>query len=478
MAEAVKAVTRKDQNADISLSVFSPLGLEGSSGSLLIERTSRVFDQSLDFFLRTYHGTKGRGNRLQTYMAMRRHPMISLGLNILKAPILAQDWRIEGSDESINNFVEKAIRPIWYQTMRSALKAIEYGYMPHELIYTIKDVKVPLKGRRSKVFRNMIVPKWAKPLIPYKVTPERSLTGEITAWRVEDQSARSGYVLLPPEKVFIPAWDDEFETGIGVSILEGIREAWTMSSIGEKLYGRYIETRAVRPLIGYAPFNNIQDPRKQGTYTSGQQLMLDAMQNMRHGNGTTLPNLRDAKGEPLWWIKELEISEAGDQFEDFLHRMDQMILRGLMTLDRVVISGRNGGSQAETQTMTETTFLLYDTVLKWLEIVANQQIIAPMLEVNDLEKKEVCLKINRLRPSARTSLLRNILATVSEAVNETPDGKKFTGKDALDIKATLEYLGLPSLSNDRIQEMLEDEPTAPTSPKTAKPEEEDPDALP
>lgn len=440
---------------------------------MLREVTGLYFDAAMVKTLRWATGSALKGTRYQLYKQMKKDPVIRIGLAARKAPILAQDWRIEGPDERTNKFVAQAIKPVWTKLLRSSLTALEYGTRIHEKIFESRTIKIQLKGRRNDVMRNAWVPKRLKPIHPLDATPVQkslkngTIAGPVEAWQCTAADGVSR-IDVPLEKLLVICHEDENDIGIGESELENIEECWLEGAVVQKLYGRYMENRAIPPYKARGPFANREDPEHPGQYIAGQEVLLRVTENLRIGHGVALPfEVDQASGSQMWDIEEMSISERGDLFSDYLERNDALKLRGLLFPDKVLIQGRSGGSQAETQTMTETFYLVEDLHLKEVQEQLNTGLIAPIQELNDLEPT-ARLEIDRLRPSARTSLLRNILALVGESVNERK-GKKFKGADAIDILKTLRYLGIPALSEDEIEEMVKDEGTGDPTKKQAPP---------
>ena len=110
--------------------VFGDSGTQRWSGFFYEEPNAIMRDQS----------------RVQILEEMRRTDgAVKAALNAIKTPILATDWRIEGEDEKIVQFVEDNLfhmKRSWKEFLREALCFFDFGHYVFEIIWDVRDSNV------------------------------------------------------------------------------------------------------------------------------------------------------------------------------------------------------------------------------------------------------------------------------------------------------------------------------------------------
>jgi len=101
---------------------------------------------------------------------------VKAGLSVVKLPLLRADWSIEAASDSardheIAEFIESDLMNMklsWASTLRQAMLHLDYGNMPFEKVWEVRDGRIHLRK---------LAPRLPRTVIEYNVDAAGGLTG-------------------------------------------------------------------------------------------------------------------------------------------------------------------------------------------------------------------------------------------------------------------------------------------------------------
>ena len=403
--------------------------------------------------------------QFDTKLKMRKDPMIALGLWTIKAPICASEFNIKCDDPVIAAFVDAQIRPIWCRLLRTAMKMLDFGWQPHEIVFEISDSQVRVKdsgdeiGTRKKpttvLLENMVTIKTLKDINPNTVVPLYDVSKDEFVGVRQTQSGNLPHVDIDKDNLFIPVFDEEWGNKEGKALLDNSYRAWYYGFLIEQLWARFMERRTIPPLLGTGPIGKRVD--SEGNEFSTEDLMLTILSNIHHGNGGYLPFEPDAvTRKNQWSVEALQFFSQSDQFQTFMATMDGRMLRGLLIPEKALIQGTKVGTLSETEQFTDTFLTGLDTLLFDLESVINEQIVSRILALNFINAPLCRLDISQITAQRRSSL-GDLVTLLLDASDVNSKGVQYRFKDLLDFPALAKQLGIPVKDPDDVL-LREEEP--------------------
>lgn len=195
-----------------------------------------------------------RGNLLYNEVDKMRlgDSQVKGGLQAIKLPLLAADWRMEPASDSdkdreIAEWIEKCLNRMsqsWKHTLRQILLYLDYGSMPFETVWeTVDDPDL----RRPMVKLRKLGPRMPRTVTEWVVDKNGGLAG-ITQ-QVETVN-RFVEVHIPVEKLLVFVHDQEGNNFRGTSILRAARKDWYYKDILQKIGAMTIEKRGAGIDVG------------------------------------------------------------------------------------------------------------------------------------------------------------------------------------------------------------------------------------
>lgn len=320
------------------------------------------------------------------YREMRDNDsVVGAVLYAIEMLIRQAEWRVEGEDEDLVEFVESCLTDMstsWEDFLAEVLSMLVYGWSWHEVVYKRRlgpDQKDPSK--RSQYNDGKIG--WRK----FPIRSQDSLS----EWVFDDeggvqamvQSAPPDYktIEIPIERSLL------FRTGLhkgnpeGRSLLRSAWRPWVMKKRMEEIEGIGVE----RDLAGIPVI--YRSGEIAAKYDTELKLIL---RNVRRDEqeGVLLPLAYDENGNKLLTFELL--SSAGQRQMDVdkvINRYDKRIAM-CMLADFILLGQQAVGSFALASSKTELFSLAIGTFLKSIASVFNLYAIPRVIAVNGLVPKE------------------------------------------------------------------------------------------
>lgn len=449
MAKATKkAAIRSDQAADRNRSLAKVARQYAGKSTLHFDKL--LYEADL-----TNHRTKAK---------MRRDPVIALGMWTIKAPIASSDFTIKCADPTVRAFVARCIRPLWERLLKSSLLSLDFGWQCHELIFAVEDIRLKVEDYSSKDpdtvasevdLPSMVVLKQIKDLNPISLRPVYDEQADVFVGVEQTGVEAPSPVLIPVDKLLVITNDMEWGDVRGRSLLDNAYRPWYFGYMVEQLWARYMESRAVPPVIGTGPIGSRVNAETGETYHI-EDVMLAILNNLQGGSAAYLPHEADATTRKnSWGIEPLAFPQSADQFDAYMAKIDALKLRGLLVPEKAVIQGSKVGTMSETQQFTDTFMIGLDRIIRALQSAFNEQLIPKIVALNFADAPTCELVISELTSQRRTALkdFAGMLATAS-ATNR--HGIRYKYPDLIDLERLSEQFGIPIRDPDSILTPSED----------------------
>lgn len=284
--------------------------------------------------------------------AMRRDYQVSACLTVLSMPLLRADWSIECEDDDMREQIAAAYGIVHADLIRSACRALPWGYSPNVLVWTVD----PDLG--------MLTPRKIRDLPPETMEPLVDRTSGGFAGMVQNRG-RDGEERI--EDPLLCLWITEgMESGnlYGRSVLEAALEPWQDKLATRLFHLRYLE-RFGEPVVrtrapsGQVIVNEaeIAAAAAAGTtipaavYERNLDRALEMGESLRHHSVVALPSDRtiSADGKDIgysWDLDYLESSRSGGaDFREALDEHNRAIARALFVPD-LLFANTDGGAYA------------------------------------------------------------------------------------------------------------------------------------
>ena len=376
--------------------------------------------------------------------SMRRDYQVALGLSIVKYPITNLGFTVTCDNEVQRDFVAHVMKKIWWDTLRSFLLAIDYGFVGLEKVWenVRYDIDPGLNQRKLKG-RSFIVLKKVKPLHPRTVRLVVDQYGNFVRLN-QRVSNVSDLVKLAPNKSMLITYNKEFGNLFGRSRMIPAYEAWYWKVISTQFFLRWMERQSIPPYKIQYP-KGISKISTDGAQRSNQDIAMDLAQILSSYGNVAIPSeLYDESKLPKWNIEGISSGRQNNRLnlKEVLEDVwNTAILRGLLIPDANSLGGL-------TETTADQVFLssLGDFV-KQIEEAINNDIIQPMLHWNFPKDEIASCRLNiddidfQKRQEMR-KLLSKILDVSSTFVKQTG---KLPFKFFPDMEKILNILDIPKM---------------------------------
>jgi len=361
---------------------------------------------------------------------MRRDPQIRLGLNIIKAPIMALDFWVEGDDGEIAAFVEAALRPIWRLLLRSSLNAVDFGFQAHEKVWKLSELVVDGPGGRRR-YSDIFLYKKIKDLDPAEVALLADERGDYAGFR-------QGEIEVAAEKTFVMTSGREWGNLYGRSRLDFAYEPWYWAAIMYMFCNRYFERKGDPPILGRAPAEERLD--KDGAAINTLDEAATVISNLKAGGTAVFPDERDEAGNLRWDFQYLLDDKRADQFLRYIEHLEVMKLRALLVPERVLTQDTSTGSYAMARAHTETFLLSEENLLQEILDHINKYLVPQLVEYNFGPGRGSFQVRTRGLSTGHLEILKDVLLRLFDN-DEAAPGERL--KDLIDISKVLEELDIP-----------------------------------
>jgi len=371
----------------------------------------------------------GGEGTLAEYGRMRHDDQIALALFLIKAPLFSAQWWVESENEAAGEFVETELSRLWLRLVRTSLKAVEFGFAPHEKVWEVDGGRYVYDA--------------IKDLDPRKTEILRDAGGHFAGLRYKGGDEP---VDLSVAKSYVFTVEREFGDLYGISRL---KPAWKVWKRSEKIYDatdRYYEKKADPPLKGRAPEGRVVVAG--GAEKDNLDYMRDMAVALRNGGAVVFPVGAAPDGSPAWDIEYLTDDKRGDMFIQYLRHLDQAKMRACLVPDRVGTQGETG-SYSQARQLTDNFLLGEDHLLSELFEHLQLYVVNPLVAVNFGDGVEVTLSHRSLSDDTKDLLREVVMKLLSGQVTAMEVVR------LLDVPSILEVSDLPVVE---AQEELSGEP--------------------
>lgn len=328
----------------------------------------------------TFNGELPRDTTVGTFRELRllrKDSTIALGCSLFVSGILAGAWSIEaneGIDDKIIESISDSFLPLRTAILQSCVSygRLNFGWMPFEEIYTIKDGYISLER--------------LKPLLHDITTILVDTNGNFRGFR---QRGVSASIDVPREKCTLVSFDVEGGYLYGYPLLENVRSVqnmWDDCNNGAKRYDQKIAGSHF--VVHYPPGSSSVDGEQVDNAEIAQKLLiaLESSGSMAMPN-TTAEVLDELAGTDIaklyqWDIKILsDLSPKQPSFQDRLKYLDSLKLRGLFVPERACTEGKYG-TRAESESHIDLLITNMESIDRTIVQALNMQVVDQLLALN------------------------------------------------------------------------------------------------
>jgi len=302
---------------------------------------------------------------------MLRDPRVRFGLWLIKGPIISNArFLIKTDNPQIKEFLINTITRFWRNSASRALRAIEWGVAPAEVLYRIQNNQV--------VFDNL---KDIHPLDTRVVTHEGKKVG-ITIKRGKG-SFDDQHVYIGGPKSFWHIQGRDQQPWYGTSRLVGAFHPWlelhdTAGAYDiRRLYYHKYAFRGER--IRFPPGETID---QNGRVVPNNQLASEIVEKLRTGHVIALPNtLDETNSNYAWQIEDPSVEASPTNVLEYIADLRNEIWEG-MGIPGEIVSAEGTGAFAGRRVPQQAFYALLQEMLLSLISDADEQIFRPLIHIN------------------------------------------------------------------------------------------------
>lgn len=410
---------KQDQINTTDLQVGDQITYDVPIGSMLSRATS-VFGRD----------TNPDSLSFDVYDRLRRDATIKASLTLIRAPILGnvKNASIDCVDPTIKAFVEEVIlrSGLLYRVARTSMRAVEFGVAIHEKIWQVADLDIQVPRPDPQTGHEVPVSVFKGKKIIYKDIKEVNpvTVKEIKRrWTTEDGKPGDGSydgfiqrtsnaptgVAVPANKSFIYTHEAEFGNFWGRPRTREAYQYFWWKDLVQKLWMAWVEKKASPPRKALYP---VGKSAKTGIDNAQTAVMTANM--LDSATSVALPSTRDQKGQLLWDIQEMVVTDRTDVFTLTIRALDTAMMRAMFTPERVFTQEGATGSYALAQAHTDTFLMTLDALLMDFIDAFNRWVLRPLILVNFGVKVPPCsVVVNGLTDEER-DFLRGVFSDLSK----------------------------------------------------------------
>lgn len=347
---------------------------------------------------------------------MRKDPTIALARAIVAAPLISNEWRVEGISKRAVRILEKVLLPLRERILEDAIfSAIDYGWQGWEVI-PVRYGKKPLTYMEIKTLRHDIT----SILVDKNGFPAGLRNIPVQSYSVN-------YTDLPLSRIALIAGQSEYGNPYGRAILKNIEGISDKYDHVQKAATRYVDkvAGAFRLMwfpVGKSPVTGSTDPVEneiiaktilKGLKSNGDAAFPVSSAELRNMIGNTGAGADSKKS--AWDLKLLESSASG--MDPFLERekyYDSLKMRGMLSPERTALEGQHG-TKEESGTHASIGLIAIEQwgqeIINWVN--SPYGFVGRALEYNSFDYFPGCAKIVPLPLSDENrGFLREIFRTI------------------------------------------------------------------
>lgn len=417
---------------------------------------------------------------VDTFTLMRRNYQLSIGLSIIKMPIVALPWRIKCDDLKVEKTVEWMLQKVWKKLIKTLLMAVDYGFASHEKVWERENVKISdidKEGKEEVYYQGDIVYfKKIKPHHPESIKMKFDELQNLIEIVQEGSLGSSKDIELPIRKCFLFTNDEEYGNPFGVSRLKNAYSVWYYQSLLLQFMMQYYERKGTPPTIATAPQGRGLD--SSGTEVDNLELALRVATSLISSSVAVLPYQANKEGrENMWKLENLTDDGRGTMFIEALVHLESRCLRALFIPEGIISSDESGGSGSNS--VSADIFLMTQKgLITDIEDAVNKQIIKPFIEANfpPEEQRPAGLKLDPLSFERKITIkeifaemLRNIDTAIQMGVAPTliPSMEQMAKIIEVPLESWKDATGMtPEEFKDMVAQSKQPQETSPESSET------------
>lgn len=331
---------------------------------------------------------------IDTYDKMSINPQINAGLNLIKLPIIGQNWHVECKEKpEIADAAMAMLKPLWLGLISASLTCVNYGFAAFEEVYERQGDLTNYRKIKS------LHPQW----IRIRTDKKDNFAG-IT------QTFHSDNIPIPLNKSLIitHAKGDSFGNLFGTSRLVPIYETWYWWVSIMQFMLRYFEKKGTPPVIVSFPPGKSRDgvSHADTALAMGKAVISEsvvALSSSLYAGGTERERRK-------WGIDFLTDDKRGEMFITALSFLDAKLLRGLFIPERVFTQDVSGkaGSYSLSKVHADMFMLGEEALIVDIEAQIDKYVIRRWVDINFGANAPECnLKIERIT-DARKVFLKDV----------------------------------------------------------------------
>jgi hypothetical protein len=390
---------------------------------------------------------------VSTYTLMRRDPLLSAGLALIKLPIIGLPWRINCDDEKIAKTVTWAISKIWKSLVKSSLLAVDYGFSSHEKVWTRDDVKISKIDKSGKeiVYHNgdLVFFKKIKSNHPETISMKFDELQNLIEI-IQQSTIGKDKIHLPIRKVFLFTNEKEFGNPFGTSRLKNAYKVWYWKELLYQFMMQYYERRGTPSTLATVPPGKSID--SSGSEINNMELGLRMASSLIGSSTAVIPYTGNKDtGENMWKLEFLKDDARGPMFVEAMQHVDAMCLRSIYVPENLLI--QEGGSAYGGVSVHADLFLMTEKgLIADFEESVDEQLINPFIQANyPPNKRRVAhIKLDPLDWNRKimlkeifTEMLRNVDTMIQKGVAPTiiPSLEKMAENLEIPMETWKDYTG-------------------------------------
>ena len=391
------------------------------------------------FFYEEFNSAMRDESRVRIIEEMRRTDgAVKAALNAIKTPILATEWRIEGEDDEIVDFVENSLfkmKRSWKDFLREALAYFDFGHYVFEILWEMQDGKAVIAD--------------LAPRIPRSIFRWRMSNGEpgITQIIRTDEFTKA-YAEIPLEKLLILTNDKEGDDVTGQSVLRAAYKHYKLKDVLYRIQGIAAERMGVGVPVITMP---------DGFGPADKQKAQELAANMRANEQgyMVLPSSQ-------WKVEILTPQGRGTQGADMIQTVNHHNSMILMTILASFLNlGQDGtGSLALSKDLSSFFLKHVEDKCQYIAEQITQQVIKPMVKLNFGDDADV--------PELKFNPLGDIDFTEMSTVLKTLNDAGMIRNDPSFVQYVHKMFKLPEISDDDVATAEDSAEAITQAPEDAK----------
>lgn len=387
------------------------------------------------------------------YKKMVRHPMIHLGLSIIKLNLADIPPIWEGEDDEIVLKCKAVFEPIWKDLVYQACEMLDFGWKSFEIRYDIGEIKYEDEDGNTQKYEGLIL------------KAPRSLDGETIDILIhEDTGSFRGIVqdgvsdsecLAEDGKALL--FTNNFSSGnyYGIAEVEYVYTYWYDSILERQFYMRWLERKGMGTYVGHYP------PGKDEDGTDHADVMISLLDSILEGTSVAIPSAIDKdSNEQQWKIELLEPTDKTDSFIQKAQYNNEMILRGLVIPDQALTQNQTG-SYASTEVYHSSLIERKQDILNRVVENINKYMVKKYVEFAFGADVDVTVKAGKLDDKTKDVAL-DITKKLIENGSKKPKHEWLNDKSGIPLEDEEEEPEIDPMFNgqdieDEVQEEVEED---------------------